>query len=175
MQKILTGVILTLASLLVFAGIFYWYNAVYTPNWMNQMMGGMMGSTTQHLTAPWYMLLLPFLLFIPLIGGVLMVGYFALYPEIRTGSSPVALQSQTGSLPASFESVMKTMKPEEQRLLEILKAHNGVYLQKSLRTESGLTRLKVHRIVSRLAERGIVTVREAGNSNEVSLADWLRS
>lgn len=135
-----------------------------------------MGGNTQHVAAPWYILLMPLLLFVPLVAGIVMVSYFAMYPEIHAGSLSASFSSVAGgTAPASFESVVKTMKPDEQRVLEILKAHNGVYLQKSLRTDSGLTRLKVHRIVARLAERGIVSVKESGNSNEVSLAEWLRN
>jgi uncharacterized membrane protein len=48
-------------------------------------------------------------------------------------------------------------------------------LQKYIRNESGLSRLKTHRIVARLAERGIVTLEKMGNTNQVLLADWLKN
>jgi len=73
-----------------------------------------------------------------------------------------------------YESVSKTLTSEERRVLDVLVSHNGKYLQKYLRAETGLSRLKTHRIVSRLAERGIVTLERSGNTNEVLLSNWLR-
>ncbi len=170
------GLLLTAASLIALAGTIYWYNTMFTSsNWMNQAMGSMMGGNTQPITTPWYMFFLPLLLFIPLIVGVLIAGYFSLYPEIPASPHTSMYQPTTGATSPSFETILKTMKPEEKQVLEILKAHNGVYLQKNLRQESGLTRLKVHRIVARLAERGIITVKEQGNTNELTLGEWLKS
>jgi uncharacterized membrane protein len=69
--------------------------------------------------------------------------------------------------------LMRTSKPEEKRILEVLSAHNGVYLQKFIVKESGLSKLKTHRIISRFAERGIVSAMKSGNTNEVRLSPWL--
>ncbi|MGQ9718757.1 MAG: helix-turn-helix transcriptional regulator [Nitrososphaerales archaeon] len=73
-----------------------------------------------------------------------------------------------------YDVVIKTLKSDERQVLEVLKSHNGTYLQKWIRKEAGLSRLKTHRIVAKLAERGIVTVRAYGNTNEVTLSSWLR-
>jgi uncharacterized membrane protein len=45
-------------------------------------------------------------------------------------------------------------------------------MQKFITQETGLSRLKTHRVVATLAERGIVLVERRGNTNEVSLAKW---
>ena len=42
------------------------------------------------------------------------------------------------------------------------------------RDEAKLSRLKTHRILARFAERGIVTLKKIGNTNEVTIAEWLR-
>jgi uncharacterized membrane protein len=55
-----------------------------------------------------------------------------------------------------------------------LNVHEGKYLQKSIRGEAGLSRLQTHRVVARIAERGIVTLEKMGNTNQVVLADWLK-
>ena len=57
---------------------------------------------------------------------------------------------------------------------EVLNAHNGKYLQKYIRNETGLSRLKTHRIIARLADRGIVSLEKTGNTNQVFLANWLQ-
>jgi len=56
----------------------------------------------------------------------------------------------------------------------VLKKHDGKYLQKYIRTETGLSRLKTHRVIARFAERGMVTLEKVGNTNEVRLMDWLK-
>ena len=41
--------------------------------------------------------------------------------------------------------------------------------------ESGLSKLKTHRILTRFEERGIITASKSGNTNEITLAEWLQS
>jgi uncharacterized membrane protein len=69
---------------------------------------------------------------------------------------------------------VKTMTDEERSVVQVLKVHEGKYLQKYIRKEAGLSRLKTHRILARLADRGIVTLKKTGNTNEVQLSDWLQ-
>jgi uncharacterized membrane protein len=38
-----------------------------------------------------------------------------------------------------------------------------------------LSKLKTHRIVSRLVERGVVSVERSGNPNQASLAPWVKA
>ncbi|HVB95047.1 MAG TPA: hypothetical protein VND41_00410, partial [Nitrososphaerales archaeon] len=63
-------------------------------------------------------------------------------------------------------------KPDERKVVGVLKVHGGTYVQKFITQEAGLSRLKTHRVVATLAERGIVQVRKKGNSNDVTLARW---
>jgi len=68
--------------------------------------------------------------------------------------------------------VMRTLKPDEKKVVGVIKVHGGNYIQKFITQEAGLSRLKTHRVVASLAERGIVRVEKKGNSNEVTLAEW---
>jgi len=70
--------------------------------------------------------------------------------------------------------VMRTLKPDERSVVNVLYGHGGTYLQKYITKESGLSRLRTHRVVAALSERGIVRVEKKGNTNEVSLVDWFR-
>ena len=65
------------------------------------------------------------------------------------------------------------MNEEERKVFNVLITHEGHYLQKYIRKEAGLSRLKTHRILARFAERGIVTLEKTGNTNNVRIADWL--
>lgn len=97
-------------------------------------------------------------------------------PAVSTVASVPNAQTAppVSSVSNSCDVLLKTMTPEEQRVLNVLIGHQGKYLQKYVVKEAGLTRLKTHRIVARFAERGIVTVREFGNTNEVVLSDWVK-
>ncbi len=118
--------------------------------------------------------------------GIAGVAYFSVFTEIRTRSAPAIQQtfaeaafpsaknSSGQSTPDAFESVAKTLTPDERKVIDVLSVHKGRYLQKYIRNETGLSRLQTHRIVARLAERGIVTLEKTGNTNQVCLADWLQ-
>lgn len=184
MQKTNIFIILFTASLASLVTLFlfmaYTYPSSSTqPDWMSNMwghMGEMMGGVGQTTD--------PFLgyfglLFVVLIGvvivGVSGLVYFMLFPEIKTGkvkNNENVTQDLHKSVAA--ESVRKTLTPDESKIFEVLENHDGKYLQKYLRKEAGLSRLKTHRILARFAERGLVTLEKTGNTNEVKLAEWLK-
>jgi hypothetical protein len=152
-------------------------------------MGGMMsgngaGNTSTNL---W---VIPIALMAAVALGIIGFGFYMVYPEIRNTSrtsepvknEQVLLNSKEASgvavpvsnvPPNSCEVILKTMTPDEQKVLTVLIAHKGKYLQKYVGKEAGLSRLKTHRIVARFAERGIVTVKPLGNTNEVIVSDWV--
>jgi uncharacterized membrane protein len=106
------------------------------------------------------------------IGGF---AYFFIFPELKTtAQTPQTVASGTSLDSSPYESVLKTLNDDERKVLNVLKQHDGKYLQKYIRHEAKLSRLKTHRVLARFAERGIVTLRKTGNTNEVTLADWLK-
>lgn len=124
------------------------------------------------------------------IVGVVGLAYYLAFPWIKTvpaksvvtGTSKETAASPKEVVPSPMEAaspkenwatVIRTSNPEERKVLEVLAAHNGTYLQKFVVKESGLSRLKTHRIVSRFTERGIVVAAKSGNTNELSLSPWL--
>ncbi len=122
---------------------------------------------------------------LPLVGLTALIGalatgagglvYFVspkMKPAERKAENNVENKHSQDAL-TPYLSVSRTLTPEELKVFEVLVQHNGKYLQKYIRAETGLSRLKTHRIVSRLAERGIVTLEKAGNTNEVHLSSWL--
>ena len=112
--------------------------------------------------------------------GIVGVSYYLLYPQIRVGTAGVIQTTQniaatqpTANGSTAYESVAKTLTEEERKIVEVLNSHKGKYLQKYIRNEAGLSRLQTHRIVARLADRGIVSLEKIGNTNQVYLANWL--
>lgn len=95
-----------------------------------------------------------------------MVGviYFLVVPEMKNYAS--------GSGKETTSIVLRTLRPDERKVVSVIDAHGGTYLQKYITQEAGLSRLKTHRVVAALSERGIVLVEKKGNTNEVSLVKW---
>ena len=150
---------------------------------MSGMMGGNWGpSSAVQTSGPTQNTILSVIGFVALIGaattGISGATYYLKGFKTRIAPEPT-LKSTVEYCPqnviAPFASVSKTLTSEERRVLDVLVSHNGKYLQKYLRAETGLSRLKIHRIVSRLAERGIVTLEHTGNTNEVHLSSWLQN
>ena len=153
-------------------------------NWggmMSGMMGGNWGQSSVQMQATVQSNVLPLIGFVALIGAVVTgsggAAYYLVGPRMRT-VEPLpksAVESSHQKTATPYASVSKTLTTEERKVLDVLVAHNGKYLQKYIRAETGLSRLKTHRIVSRLAERGIVTLERSGNTNEVHLSSWLQN
>ncbi|MGF3521883.1 MAG: helix-turn-helix transcriptional regulator [Candidatus Bathyarchaeia archaeon] len=159
----------------------------YYSNWMGQMWGSMMGGgmmnengvvQNQNSIASYFGFAFLILVGVAVVGIVGMV-YFFLFPEIRP--TPVNVPPLAGgslqapaNVVSAYESVLKTLHPNERKVVEVLRSHGGKYLQKYIRSETGFSRLQTHRILARLAERGVVLLEKTGNTNMVLLADWLK-
>lgn len=182
MRKINIFIILLIGSLisltiLIVAGFYVFAASSYPSDWMSGMMGGMMGGTgasIQNSALPYFNVA-----FVVLIGvAILSVGglaYFLIFPEIKTARKAASTEQVSAKNGATaYEAIVKTLTDEERSVIQVLTVHDGKYLQKYIKTEAGLSRLKTHRILARLAERGIVSLKKTGNTNEVQLEDWLQ-
>lgn len=174
--------ILLATALAAFALVLLWYLSSYQSGngsisgAMGQMMGGQYAAGMTN-PMPGYVwgVLAAFLVVI--VAAVAGLAYYLAVPPIKTvaaqGQAPTLQPASTDRPKESWEVLLRTSKPDEKKVLEVLAAHNGKYLQKFIVKETGLSRLKAHRIISRLVERGVVTAVQSGNTNEISLAAWL--
>jgi hypothetical protein len=155
----------------------WWY---YDGGSMGGMMGGgMMGGMASQVNPALNYLGVLFLVFVIIaLVGIDGLVYFMIFPEIRTVTSlddyPNIPKPSMNATNNSYSAVYKTLKPEEKKVLDVLTANDGKYLQKYIRKDAGLSRLKVHRILARFSERDMVILKKSGNTNEVILADWLK-
>jgi len=112
---------------------------------------------------------------VPLVVAVAVIGYALVFPEL----SDDKLKSETSSGPAvekgesALDAVLRVLNEDERKVLETLVAEGGIMLQKDIRWKTGLSRVKTHRILLRLAKRGIVSAEKYYNTNRITLADWL--
>src|SRR3989442_10830477 len=118
-------------------------------------------------TFPFLVLFSSFLFLSTVLASVVRVIYFLVLPEMKTYYA-----AGNGNGRENTAVVLKTLKPEERSIVNVLDAHGGMYLQKYITREAGLSRLKTHRVVAALSERGIVTVEKYENTNKVSLVKW---
>ncbi len=171
--------------------------AFVTPSQSGGMMGagGMMswwmpysGSQYSYPSSMW---LLPVAMLTLIVIGAVGLIYGIAVPEIRTvgavhatthpseGATQPSIASEakgpmsTAPSEGNTEAMLMTLKPDERKVLDVLRSHEGKYLQKWIVKETGMSRLQVHRVIARLAERNVVEVKAVGNTNEVSLAQWM--
>lgn len=99
-----------------------------------------------------------------------IVTYSIMFPEIVLEEDE-KLNVEEG-FPA-FEGVMKVLREDEKEVCMAIWREGGTALQKDVRWTTGLSKVKTHRAVTRLASRGVINVMKEGNRNKLSLASWL--
>jgi len=121
---------------------------------------------------------------VPLAVALVLVGYRIVFPVIKTerkSEEPEQSEGETAESvePAaqqvqSLDAVLHVLSEDERKVVEAVASAGGeAMLQKDIRWKTGLSRVKVHRVIARLAQRGIVKVEKYYNTNKVVLADWL--
>ena len=113
---------------------------------------------------PFFIPLSSLLFLCTLLASMVGVIYFLVLPEMKNYVS--------GGGKDTVSVVLRTLKPEERKVVNVLYSHGGTYLQKFITKEADLSRLKTHRVIAALSERGIVHVEKRGNTNEVSIVKW---
>ncbi len=165
MKKLKVLLILLVAATAGLAVSIYLLALIYAPSGspLNELYMILTRGFPQNLT---FFIPLSTLLFLStVLASMVGVIYFLVLPEMKD-----YYESDSGREAGAM--VLKTLKPDERKVVSVLKVHGGTYMQKFITRETGLSRLKTHRTVATLAERGIVQVTRKGNTNEVSLAKW---
>jgi uncharacterized membrane protein len=138
---------------------------------------GMMGSTMVG------DMLWPSTLFLSAIVLILVIVYLLAFPPIKysppeegklVSRSPRTEPGSSNPNPDSLEVIMRVLKPDEKAALEVVRNAGGVCMQKDITYKTGLSKLRTHRVVARLAERGVIQVRKLGKTNEITVPAWLK-
>jgi uncharacterized membrane protein len=115
------------------------------------------------------------LIIVPLIVAVAVLGYSLIFPELseekQKGKPPSVPKFEKGNL--ALDAVLRILNEGERKVIDTLVAEGGMMLQKDIRWKTGLSRVKTHRILFRLAKRGIVSAEKYYNTNRITLAEWL--
>jgi len=112
---------------------------------------------------------------VPLIVALTGLGYILVFPSLgdekpKQKPSPVPTVEKGETV---LDAVLRVLNDEERKVIETLVAEGGTMLQKDIRWKTGLSRVKTHRILFRLAKRGVVSAEKYYNTNKITLADWL--
>ncbi len=138
---------------------------------------GHMGQTSNMaLTSTSVVWLLVFV--VPLIAALAVFVYMIAFPPIKQAKAPIEASQKVPMPPPqnkqTLDAVLKVLNMDERKVVETLSStKEGSMLQKEIRWKTNLSRVKVHRVVARLSERGIVQVEKQDNTNKVTLADWI--
>ncbi len=114
-----------------------------------------------------------------IIGALALVLYYIILPEmpyVKTKEESKSIEEksdQKTSAVKSLDSMMSFFDADEKRVIEVLKEAGGSMLQKEITWKTGYSKVKTHRIVHRLAKRGILEVEEYFNTNKVKIKDDL--
>jgi len=105
------------------------------------------------------------------------VVYVIAFPGIRYSPSEEEKEMPAGTtaMVDPLDIVMRVSKPDERAVLEVLKQSGGICYQKDIVYKTRLSKIKTHRIIARLAERGVIRVRKAGKTNEITVPSWLKT
>lgn len=103
----------------------------------------------------------------PLFVAFSALAYSLAFPDLSTEKSKE--QVTTPNLGA----VLRVLNEDERKVVETLVAEGGIMLQKNIRWKTSLSRVKTHRVLFRLAKRGIVSTEKYYNTNKIFLAEWI--
>jgi len=109
---------------------------------------------------------------VPVTFSIGLLAYLALFPEIQQKPLP---RPDVPEKTQAISAVMRVLRDDEKKIVELLVSSGGKMLQRDLGRQAGFSRVKTHRILYRLATRGIVTAEKHYNTYEITLADWLFS
>jgi uncharacterized membrane protein len=146
--------------------------------------GGGMGHGAQMQYYLSYPFLWLWVFVVPLILAVVVVGYRVAFPEIKTEKPKQvedtvvedadAEEAEPVAQAQSLDAILHVLSEDERKVVETVASAGGeAMLQKDIRWKTGLSRVKVHRVIARLSQRGIVQVEKYYNTNKVALSDWL--
>lgn len=84
------------------------------------------------------------------------------------------VEGKERTVKGEMDIVLRFLDDEERKVVERLLSTEGGMPQSELSAIGSLSKVKAHRIVKRLSERGIVEIERHGKTNSISLAKEIR-
>jgi len=103
--------------------------------------------------------------------------YFVFFPRLENIVSSASIQPEVEEMKEenrNLEVAYRLMEPDETRVVKTIVEAGGSMLQKDISYNLEISRVKTHRILVKLINRGIVTAEKQYNTNNITLAGWLQ-
>jgi uncharacterized membrane protein len=84
------------------------------------------------------------------------------------------IEKQKHVVKTNMDIIMKFLTTEDREVIRLLIEKEGMTTQSEIARLPGMSRLKAHRIVKKLEDRGIVHVEKYGKINMIRMVDELR-
>ncbi len=84
------------------------------------------------------------------------------------------IEKQEKAAKTNMGIIMKFLGEDERNILDLLSSKGGMTTQSEISRLPGMSRLKAHRVVRKLEDRGIVHVEKNGKINMIRLVDELK-
>jgi DNA-binding transcriptional ArsR family regulator len=118
-------------------------------------------------------ILLPFVEFH--VEFMIIMGLFGVFSGLMVFSIMNAtLEKQKQLVKTNISIIMKFLGNDEREIVDLLLRKEGMTTQSEIAKLPGMSRLKAHRVVKKLEERGIVHVEKYGKINMIRIVDELR-
>ncbi len=114
------------------------------------------------------MLGLLFIFSIGILTGGIYLSYF--YPELRERIHGKEISSN----PTSLDVLLYISTDDEVEVIKSIQSRLPKAYKFEIARDTGLSRMRVHRILTRLNERGIVKIVKDGRYSQVYLMDWVK-
>lgn len=83
------------------------------------------------------------------------------------------IEKQQKVMKTNLEIIMKFLSRDDKEIVKLLLSKDGMTTQSEISRLPGMTRLKAHRVVRKLEDRGIIHVEKHGKINLLRLAEEL--
>lgn len=84
------------------------------------------------------------------------------------------VESKEKNLKSNTEILLRFLKPDERKLVNMMVENEGKVLQAELTRLPGMSKVKSHRIVQRLVDRGVIEKDSLGKTNIVRFTKEIR-
>ncbi len=106
---------------------------------------------------------------------MVLMGVFGVFSGLIVYSLMNAtLEKQKKVVQTNLGIIMKFLAPDDREVVSLLLEKDGRTTQSEIARLPGMSRLKAHRIVRKLEERGIVHVEKYGKINSIRIVDELK-
>ncbi|MFH1391010.1 MAG: hypothetical protein ABIH20_01730 [Candidatus Diapherotrites archaeon] len=78
------------------------------------------------------------------------------------------------SLKKNTDVILKLLNPDEKKLVNLLLDNNGKILQAEVTRLPGMTKVKSHRVVQKLIDRGVLEKESVGKTNVLKFTDEVK-